>query len=147
LVLLSRHQAVAKFSQGLDLLKYLLPVFRDNPQTLNHDDFNWELADLINSTNGCSAVALVDVVRTILLPTKESSFELTNLCFIYLYITLDGLESPMSTCFTGTDLPWRRYAGPTNRHHAKRILGERSVDTCRPGRQENESRDQERVLV
>ena len=97
LVMLSRDQAVENVSRGLDLLKYLLPMFRDNPQTLNYDDFNWELADLINSTNSYSTVALVDIVRTILLPTKEGSFELTNLCFIHLYITLDRLESPMST--------------------------------------------------
>ena len=39
LVLLSRDQAVAKISR-LDLLKYLLPMFHHNPQTLNYDDFN-----------------------------------------------------------------------------------------------------------
>lgn len=96
LVRFSMDADFASVMQGLDLVRFLLQVYQRNLEILNYEQFAIMLVGLMGNTYNRTVSALVEVVRKILIQSEEIPFELADLRFAYLFITLDTLDSPLS---------------------------------------------------
>lgn len=83
------------FTYAADLINYLLPFYNDNPQMLNHLKFIIDVLNILDCRSQILSPACIDVLRAVLLYSKESPFRTDAAFSIGVHIPLSMASLPL----------------------------------------------------